>query len=59
VEEIRESLGVTEEPRPVRKRNGAGDNGPMRESAPTGKARLIESMLHMGLSQKEAELFAE
>ncbi len=62
VEEIRESLGIErEEPRTVRKRNGAADNGPVREASPADKSKqnLIESLKHMGMSQREAELFAE
>lgn len=57
VVEICESL---EEPLTVRKRNGRGDNA-AHESNPTAKSkqRLLESVMHMGLSRKEAEIFCE
>ncbi|HLX83161.1 MAG TPA: hypothetical protein VKR59_04655 [Terriglobales bacterium] len=57
-EEIRESLKA---PATVAKRNGAADNCRVftgSESAQSAKQKLYESALHMGLSPKEAKLFA-
>ncbi|MGC2247357.1 MAG: hypothetical protein WA609_12200 [Terriglobales bacterium] len=58
VVDIRESLGLQEPT--VRKRNGAADNAIGRsKAADRSNERLIEAAKNLGLSQQEAELFAE